>query len=246
MTNKKTNSKPDKKTNLLLQALNTLRQKLLDLTTRNRLLNYKESVRSISIISESPNDIFDMLIIESKNLELTPTDEIQNDDEEDEDKHGQLSLIPPDNHLKNNRYNVKSNSIQNNSISNIAANNNKRISKKVLRIKRHNQLQAQLPPEMLERRCKRLLSESRTAIEETGSNLLHLAIGFLEWYDDDSSSEVYRAPLILIPARIEKAQLDRRTNCYNYFNWGIHLTKVHKCYPYDYKGFSLFSVEFRN
>ncbi len=36
----------------------------------------------------------------------------------------------------------------------------------------------------LARRCQRLAQESRTAIEETGSNLLYLAMGFLKWYED--------------------------------------------------------------
>ncbi len=77
-------------------------------------------------------------------------------------------------------------------------------------------LRTQLAPDLLERRCKRILHESRTAIEESGSNLFHLAIGFLEWFDDINSAEVRRAPLILIPVRIERGRLNKRTNCYSY------------------------------
>jgi len=69
---------------------------------------------------------------------------------------------------------------------------------------------------VLERRCRKLVSESRTAIEETGCNFLHLAIGFLEWYEDDNSSEINRAPLILIPCNIERTRVDKKTSCYKY------------------------------
>jgi primosomal protein N' len=85
-----------------------------------------------------------------------------------------------------------------------------------LRKRSELRLQTSLSSDILEKRCKRLLQESRTAIEETGSNIFHLALGFLEWYEDANSSELHRAPLILIPARIERGRLDRRTNLYSY------------------------------
>lgn len=208
-TKKKQIIKNDATTNLLLQALNTLRQKLLDLTTRNRLLNYKVSMRSISVIGDNPNVIFNALALENKNLQFLPLDE--NYESEEENKYGQPRLLP--NHQKKHPYNIQLKETNKGSKVTVAAKKNNN----VLHIQNITKLQTDLTPEMLERRCKRLLSESRTAIEETGSNLLHLAMGFLEWYEDDSSSELYQAPLILIPARIEKAQLDKKTNCYNYY-----------------------------
>ncbi|MEN8217935.1 MAG: DUF4011 domain-containing protein, partial [Pseudomonadota bacterium] len=59
------------------------------------------------------------------------------------------------------------------------------------------QLQTPHPEEILERRCKKLAQLARSAIEETGSNLLYLAVGFLE----DAS---LKAPLILIPVKLER------------------------------------------
>ncbi|MDM8565605.1 DUF4011 domain-containing protein [Candidatus Halobeggiatoa sp. HSG11] len=57
------------------------------------------------------------------------------------------------------------------------------------------------PHNILEKRCTTLIREARNAIEETGSNLLYLAIGFLQWYEDKIPSQ---APLILIPIRLER------------------------------------------
>jgi len=58
--------------------------------------------------------------------------------------------------------------------------------------------------ENLERRCKKLAQLARSAIEETGSNLLYLAAGFLEWYDENVP---LKAPLILIPVKLERTHL---------------------------------------
>ncbi len=79
-----------------------------------------------------------------------------------------------------------------------------------------NHLQTPYTPQKLERLCSRLTREAKTAIEETGCNMLFLALGFLEWFEDDSSDVSHLAPLILVPAQIEKTRLNRDTNCYSY------------------------------
>jgi very-short-patch-repair endonuclease/DNA polymerase III delta prime subunit len=40
---------------------------------------------------------------------------------------------------------------------------------------------------------------ARTAIEESGVNLLHLVFGFLEWRESDDSTQVRHAPLMVVP-----------------------------------------------
>ena len=42
--------------------------------------------------------------------------------------------------------------------------------------------------------------EARTLEEEQGINVLYLALGFLHWFEDESSSVDRQAPLILVPA----------------------------------------------
>jgi len=54
---------------------------------------------------------------------------------------------------------------------------------------------------------KGLLTLSRAAkqsIEETGANILHLAIGMLKWFESESSQEPRRAPLILLPVKLDR------------------------------------------
>ncbi len=55
---------------------------------------------------------------------------------------------------------------------------------------------------------KRLLNTYRLAnstIEETGVNTLFLALGMLQWYEADQSGQERRAPLILVPVRLERS-----------------------------------------
>jgi very-short-patch-repair endonuclease/DNA polymerase III delta prime subunit len=62
-------------------------------------------------------------------------------------------------------------------------------------------LQTTLDPESLQKRLFRTFHSSRTAEEEQGYSMLFLAVGFLEW---DDAGEGRRAPLILIPVRLQR------------------------------------------
>ncbi len=64
---------------LTQKALLKVRQKLLDLSKRNRLLNFKETVRSIRIIDELPDQVFSTLVTETRSIAIIPSQE--HDDE---------------------------------------------------------------------------------------------------------------------------------------------------------------------
>ncbi|MGE3110108.1 MAG: DUF4011 domain-containing protein [Phycisphaerales bacterium] len=54
---------------------------------------------------------------------------------------------------------------------------------------------------------KRLLLLYRTAkttMEETGANPLYMAVGMLKWFETEGSETVRRAPLILLPVRLQR------------------------------------------
>jgi hypothetical protein len=66
-----------------------------------------------------------------------------------------------------------------------------------------NLIQTLLLPADLERKLNAILSKSRTWIQETGTNVLQVAFGFLEWSDDHQAESSF-APLILIQAEITR------------------------------------------
>ena len=66
-----------------------------------------------------------------------------------------------------------------------------------------------LPEKELSKRLKDILRQSRTDIEETGSNTLHLAFGSLVWRDEAQGSKAksYRAPILLFGVKLERKSI---------------------------------------
>ena len=63
-------------------------------------------------------------------------------------------------------------------------------------------LRTLLEPETLQKRLLSLYRDARIAEEEQGINILFLAIGFLQWYEDDKSDVKREAPLVLVPVNL--------------------------------------------
>lgn len=61
-----------------------------------------------------------------------------------------------------------------------------------------------LPTDKLGPALVDLYRKARTDLEEGGANTLFLALGFLKWKKSAKEERVYRAPLILIPVRLER------------------------------------------
>lgn len=60
----------------------------------------------------------------------------------------------------------------------------------------------------LDRRLKSIADRATSHLRETGHHTLHLAFGFVQWFEDDTSDVVSHAPLLLLPVTLEKD--DRR------------------------------------
>ena len=65
-------------------------------------------------------------------------------------------------------------------------------------------LQTQLTADSLQKKLLTLYRDAQTLEEEQGISVLFLAMGFLRWYESDSSQIERFAPLILLPADIER------------------------------------------
>jgi hypothetical protein len=64
------------------------------------------------------------------------------------------------------------------------------------------QLATRLGPDALQKKLLKIAREAQTAEEESGVNILYLAMGFLTWYEDKASSLPREAPLILLPVEL--------------------------------------------
>lgn len=58
--------------------------------------------------------------------------------------------------------------------------------------------------DQLRSRTASIFRHSRAIEQETGVSTLHLAFGFLEWFESDDSTEAFHSPLLLLPANLER------------------------------------------
>jgi hypothetical protein len=65
-----------------------------------------------------------------------------------------------------------------------------------------------LAPDNFERTLSRIHDGWRSEIQETGISTLFITFGFLEWRDSDTDTKWRHAPLLLVPASIERVAVD--------------------------------------
>jgi len=186
------------------QSIEKIRTSLLDLSRRNRLLNFKASARSLTIVDELPNQVLKQLVHEGKSMTLVPMLE--------PDLLTELTPDPDDPELNHNP-----NDIEQSGINGIDLAEELPIET-IDAIESHydDNLQTKLFMPELETKLRRIRSDARSVIEETGRNQLYIAIGFLRWKEHDSEDAWNEAPLILIPIELQRTIVDTRSGCYQY------------------------------
>jgi very-short-patch-repair endonuclease len=164
------------------------REALLDLSTRNRLLNTPmrtRNVRTIEIVDEKPAEVF-RLLSDGKGMTFLPGIQLSEEDRallEADDKETGGIPQPTDDAVDERG---------------VAA--------------RHTdlRLQTRLTSEGLQKRLFDIWYDAKTLEEEQGVNILYLAIGLLRWYEDESSDVVRHAPLVLLPVSLERSSAAER------------------------------------
>lgn len=79
-----------------------------------------------------------------------------------------------------------------------------------------DQIRVLLTRKELDRRLKSIDDRATSHLRETGHHTLHLAFGFVQWFEDAASDVVSHAPLLLLPVKLAKdegrAKKDYRLN----------------------------------
>lgn len=162
------------------------RQKLLDLTMRNKLLNHRPSKnKSIRVVDEIAREIYNILVIQQKQMEFKynpETDKVDSSELLFEDVSKDEEDQSP----------IWSN-----------GSNNEKVSSKHL----DKYLQTNLGNEALQKTLFLIYNQAKTVMEEQGYTVLFLAIGFLEWKESSDSIKLRRSPLILIPVELERTNV---------------------------------------
>ncbi len=185
-----------------LRSLEKLRLKLLDLSGRNNLINFKHNVRkSLRVIDEIPDQIYSVLVssAETKPLQFAALKEPK---EKEVLKSGILKIINKDKPLDKQIDSVLWAEYLGISSSYILPKNSHEDT-----TKKHSDkhIQTLLFQEELEAVVRKIYQEANTFEEESGVNILYLAFGFLNWIDSSSKKD-YVSPLLLIPVKIERVR----------------------------------------
>jgi len=192
------------------QSLGRIRKKLLDLSRRNRLLNYRAGSRSLAIEDGRLDEVFEILVADEKTMYFEPRPEPVGEVAGESDEATiQSGLFPSTNTIEHEN--------TGNGINSVELTENESLSSRSAEPKlKSDHLQTQLYAMDLDRRLKKISGDAQTAIEESGTNILYIAVGFLEWYEDENSSEKNRAPLILIPVSLERGKFNAKEFRYRY------------------------------
>ncbi|MFH1950950.1 MAG: DUF3320 domain-containing protein [Pseudomonadota bacterium] len=177
------------------KELEAARERLLDLTMRNRLLNYRPTkARTIRVVNEIPREIYDLLVLKERKMTFLPKPETeQTDDTVDNGERAQalgagdegstlteqeasiIWKIQPEKETEDHRYD--------------------------------RFLQTLLEKGILQKRLFYIYQQAKSILEELGHTVLFLALGFLEWKESEEAGQLRRAPLILVPIELERLRV---------------------------------------
>jgi hypothetical protein len=156
--------------------LEQARRNLLELSTRNRLINMprrRKRAKVVEIAGGRSDEVFRILVSQGREMSFLPIPEELEATTDINDLFAQPTSDDPDRH-----------------------------SDKLL--------QTTLASKALQKRLLTNYYDARTSLEETGINILYLALGALKWFEADSAVEERYAPLLLIPVELSRESAEER------------------------------------
>ncbi len=170
----------------LAASIDAWKRKLLDLSKRNRALNFRPAkVSTVAIVDEHPAEIFRLLYLAEREMRFKAVESEPPDDstttepaahaaaDGGDEVEAQPEFVPYDAATLDDRHTDEF-------------------------------LQTTATPEALDRSLRRLDEQARLAIGEQGVNTLFLALGMLRYTEAEASEQVFNAPLVLLPVELSR------------------------------------------
>jgi len=170
------NTEESVQTEAVRRGLENIRRRLLDLTNRNKLISYRHAKSSLRVVDVQVATIFDNLIAD-KTLPFVPVPE-------------------PSRELV---VNLGEKPSAKDFAAQLGWSTDFDLTDEAGQGACLPLLQYQ---EDLESLIRKIDTAARTAIEESGANLLHLVFGFLEWRESEDSTQTRLAPLVVVPVSL--------------------------------------------
>jgi very-short-patch-repair endonuclease len=159
------------------------RNALLDLSTRNRLLNTPlrtRNNRAVEIVDEKAAEVF-RLLTSNKALSFLPGIQLS---------EAERAELDPEDDVTGGIPQPGEDAIDERGVASRHAD---------LR------LQTRLTSEGLQKRLFDIWYDAQTLEQEQGVNVLYLAVGLLRWFDSETSDIARHAPLVLLPVKLERS-----------------------------------------
>jgi len=173
---------------ILEYKIETWKNKLIDLSRRNRLLNFKPTkVTTIKVVDEIPSEIFKSMVVENNSFHFLPK-------EEETEELFDENVNPNDETHSKEFYEYDDDKLE----------------------EKHTDLnlQTNLEAERLQKNLKRIQFRANQLMEEQGFNILYLTLGMLEWHDAEHSDIKNRSPIIMLPVELKKRSIKSKYKLY--------------------------------
>lgn len=185
----------------IIHKLQASRKELLDIGLRNNLINFRKTTKNLTVVQGDTRAVFDALYVNQKSLGFGSTGKAarqrelvvahaRNSNQEESLAGDELALME--------EIGASRALVPHTPLVEVDA------ARPGGRRPAQPRLQTALDDERLFLQLLKIQSEARTFVEEQGVNTLFLALGFLHWYEADSSAEARQAPLLLVPVSLER------------------------------------------
>ena len=181
------------------QKLESSRKELLDIGLRNSMLNFRKTKKTLMVVDELSEEVFNVLYRQEKAVTFAPmahnklaqfeTSENLEDAETDSESASETELLHELDSLG------------------WSSSSDEADAEDAGKPRRHpnTRLQTAIDDEHLFLQLLKIHTEAKGFIEEQGVNTLYLALGFMHWYEADSSEQLRKAPLIMLPVSLERS-----------------------------------------
>jgi very-short-patch-repair endonuclease len=186
----------------ITHKLQASRKELLDIGLRNNLINFRKSTKNLTLVQGDAQAVFDALYVNQKSLGFGSIGKVarqrelvvahaRNSSQEESLAADELALIEE----------IGASSAPAPNTPPMEADTARPGGRRTHPLR----LQTALDDERLFLQLLKIQLEARTFVEEQGVNTLFLALGFLHWFEADSSTEARQAPLLLVPVSLERS-----------------------------------------
>lgn len=172
-----------------VKRLEGSRKDLLEIGLRNTMVNFRPGPKSLAIVGCRSEDVLRTIFVQKKEMSFAPAPDKHFKHSDLEDTAETLNLLEE---LDTTSWSDESSATD--------------AEVDLVRPSRGGEtaLQTALAQDKLFLSLLKIHTEANTYLEEQGVNILFLALGFLHWYESDSSDVTRKAPLLLVPVELTR------------------------------------------